>query len=1200
MEQDVRELDEVIFGILSEKEIRDISVCQIDNPKLCDKNGGYGTVYDPRMGPIENNKNCETCNMDIWKCSGHYGFIELNEYIIHPLFYKRVVDFLRCACIKCNSLLITEDQINLNGLLKIKSTKRFDKILEIIEKIDTCPVCSHPQPDIKYTSIDNNISMVYIQKDKGKISIVIPVDDIKKTFENLTDENIKLLGFNPKLVHPKSLIMTVFPVIPYCFLKDTIVLTNNGYKNIQDITFQDKLYSHTGKFQKINEIFIREYTGGKIINIDIVYHPNTIKCTPEHPFYVKEINIDNSFATINGKRKRIKNKIISDAKWVEAENLKENHFIGMKRNTNNIIPEFLIEKSVNHKHPYYIKKILNDFDEWYLLGIFLLKGYLSENHIGRFIITINNEYIENISNILNNLNITFKICKDTEYNINTINIECHNYVLYHILKDFGKSDNKKVPFWIQDAPNDYIEKFLEGFNLLNGYSHKRNKIQYHTIHKDIAFSLQLLFLKLGKIASISYQKLNNTVVLEDRNIISKNRSYLIEVVKDRKYDLNIYYDNGDYLWYKISKLEEELIDSVKVYNFEVNEDNSYCVENILSHNCCRPIVLADGQTCDDDLTTCIVEIIKANNHLKIQEGETLPLLNDVKRQKYLQAVKFRISTFYNNSHNRAKHTTNSRPIKGLKERITGKKGLIRDNIMGKRCWIKGTKILLWNGNIKNVEDIKIGDVLIGDDGEKREVLNLSSGEDEMYKIYQNNGDDYVVNSEHILSLKFTNTRNIKWNDKQGWFIEWFDTNLLTLKTKKLKPSKYKTKEAAFKEIELFRDTLNNDDTIDISIKNYLKLSDKNKKLLFGYKLNKPVNWCYKNVEIDPYILGMWLGNGSSLGDSFISNDIELVNYWKKWASNNNLTIKKHDNIHYGITYKSKEIKNIFIEKLEKYNLINNKHIPNDFIYNNENSRLSLLAGLIDTVGSVEQDSVKIRIIQPYEHSEILNKTQFIANSLGFQTSLYEKKTTWWCHKNIKKNGTAFILTISGHGIENIPTILQRKKCRSPNNRILTISNIKVEPYGIDKFYGFEINNNRRFLLGDFTVGHNCNFTGRTVIGPDPTLKMGQMGVPKEIAENLTVPVQVANFNYEYLTNLVNDGKVNIVKTKSGEKINIHHHIFNRGTRLNHGDIIIRKDEKTSEEIEMVINNGKEMLKPGDRLKRNDEFIKNIKYPEKRK
>jgi hypothetical protein len=518
--------------------------------------------------------------------------------------------------------------------------------------------------------------------------------------------------------------------------------------------------------------------------------------------------------------------------------------------------------------------------------------------------------------------------------------------------------------------------------------------------------------------------------------------------------------------------------------------------------------------------------------------------------------------------------------------------------MGKRCWIKGTKILLWNGKIKNVEDIKIGDVLIGDDGEQREVLNLSSGDDEMYKIYQNKGDSYIVNSEHILCLKFTNTRNIKWGDKHGWYIQWFDKNLLKLRTKKIKPSKYKTKEEAFKEMELFKDTLDEDDTLDISIKNYLKLSDKNKKLLFGYKLNKPINWPYKQIEIDPYILGMWLGDGSSRGDSFTSNDIELVNYWENWASDNNLHINKHDDIHYGITYKGKGIKNIFIESLKKYNLINNKHIPDDFIYNNEKVRLSLLAGLIDTDGSVEQDGVTIRITQSYEHSEILNKAKFIANSLGFQTSLYKKKTAWK-DKNIKKNGLALILTISGHGIENIPTILQRKKCRPPKNQILTISNIKVERYGFDKFYGFEINNNKRFLLGDFTVGHNCEFTGRTVIGPDPTLKMGQLGIPREIANNLTVPIQVTNYNYHQLTKLVNDGKVNIVKTKSGEKINIHHHIFNKGTRLNHGDIIIRKDDKTGKEMEIVINNGKEVLRPGDRLKRNGEYIKDIKYPEKR-
>ena len=736
----MRDLDEVIFGILSEKDIRDMAVCQIDNPKLCnsDKNGGYGTVYDPRLGPIENNKPCETCGMDIWKCCGHFAFIELNEPIIHPLFYKRVVDFLKCICIKCNKLLITEDQINLNNFTKLRSTKRFDKILEKVEKIDICPSCSQPQPDIKYSSTDNNISMVYKQKDKGKISIVIPVDDIKRTFENLTDEDVKLLGFDYKLVHPKSLIMTVFPVIPYCFLKDTIVLTNNGYKNIQDIDLKDKLYSHTGKFQKINEIFIREYTGDKIINIKVIYHPNIIKCTPEHPFYIKE-------------------PLSKVPSWIEAGDLKENQYVGMKRNMNNIIPDFLT----------------NDIaceEIWYFFGIFLSKGYLIRN---KFCIIVNNENVKKISELLTLLDVNHNIIK-TNY------IECNNSVMYSILNDFGNIGNKKIPNWIQDAPIKYIKKFLEGFD------YKRNI----AMRKNVAFSLQLLFMKLGKILEIKKS--------------GKKDNYILDILEDSD-DILI---EEDYIWYKICKIEKEVNYCSTVYNFEVNEDNSYCVENIMSHNCARPFVLADGQTCDDDLTIQIVEIIKANNHLKI-EDETQS--NETKRQKFIQTLKFRISTFYNNSQGRAKHTTNGRPIKGLKERITGKDGLIRSNIMGKR------------------------------------------GE----------------------------------------------------------------------------------------------------------------------------------------------------------------------------------------------------------------------------------------------------------------------------------------------------------------------------------------------------------FTARTVIGPDPTLKMGQLGVPADIAKVLTVPVQVTNYNYDYLNKLVNEGKVNIVKTKDGEKINIPHHIFNRGTRLNHGDVIVRKDQITGKEIEIVINNGKDMVKLGDKLKRNGEFIKGISYPEKR-
>ena len=785
MEEDVKDLDEIIFGILSEKDIRDISVCKVDNPKLAnsDKNGGgYGTVYDPRMGPIENNKPCETCNFDIWRCPGHYGFIELYDPIIHPLFYKRVVDFLRCVCIKCNSLLITEDQIKLNNLSKIKSTKRFDKILEKIEKIDMCPNCSHPQPDIKYTSTDNNISMVYKQKDKGKISIVIPVDDIKKTFENLTDDNVRLLGFDPSLVHPKSLIITLFPVLPYC---------------------------------------------------------------------------------------------------------------------------------------------------------------------------------------------------------------------------------------------------------------------------------------------------------------------------------------------------------------------------------CRPFVLADGQTCDDDLTIQLVEIIKANNHLKVEEG--VPL-SDTKRQKYIQTLKFRISTFYNNSQSRAKHTTSGRPIKGLKERITGKEGLIRSNIMGKRCWKKGTKMLLWNGEIKNVEDIKIGDILIGNDGTPRNVLNLHNGVDKLYKIKQETREDYIVNSEHLLSLKYTNKEKIYWDPNLHYtrIIDVFDKNTLTTKLIEFKEDINLSYESRHTKFQDFLDRLDYDNTLNISIKDYLQLPNTIKKRLFSYKIEKPVEWEYKKTDVDPYDLGLWLGN-----------------------SNKNIVDCPND-------------------KLKKYSLLDTKFIPKDFIYNSKQVRSSVLAGLIDidsiivnedTPSAIIKKDTTILLSQPYDYRQILVNAKFIADSLGFQTFL--------------KNENLLSLNVSDRNIRDISKLLKKKKYTPSALSNTTWEKIQVEEVEIGEYYGFEVDNNNLFVLPDFTVVHNCEFTGRTVIGPDPTLKMGQLGMPREVAQILTIPEQVTNFNYDYLTKLVNDGKVNIVKKKDGERINIHHHIFNRGTRLNHGDIIIRKDEKTGEEFEFENNNGKEILKHGDKLKRNGELIKNIKYPEKR-
>ena len=72
-----------------------------------------------------------------------------------------------------------------------------------------------------------------------------------------------------------------------------------------------------------------------------------------------------------------------------------------------------------------------------------------------------------------------------------------------------------------------------------------------------------------------------------------------------------------------------------------------------------------------------------------------------------------------------------------------------------KCLAKGTKILMYNGTIKNVEDVIVGDLLMGDDSKPRKVLSLARGRENMYDIIPTKGDKYTVNESHILSLRVT-------------------------------------------------------------------------------------------------------------------------------------------------------------------------------------------------------------------------------------------------------------------------------------------------------------------------------------------------------------------------------------------------------------------------------------------------------------
>jgi superfamily II DNA or RNA helicase len=362
-------------------------------------------------------------------------------------------------------------------------------------------------------------------------------------------------------------------------------------------------------------------------------------------------------------------------------------------------------------------------------------------------------------------------------------------------------------------------------------------------------------------------------------------------------------------------------------------------------------------------------------------------------------------------------------VKKIKSELKEKGGSIISVGCGVgKCHGKDTPILMYDGTIKMVQNILPGEQLMGDDSTPRNVLSTCSGKEMLYKIIPQRGNPYIVNESHILSLRSSTNKG-----------------------------KYKK-----------------GDVIDISLKDYLKLSKMyhgKGSPLCGYKV--PVDFPEKKVDVDPYIIGLWLGDGSSNGYTFTTNNHQILKYLFQKLPEYNIYLEYYSKFDYRIKNSNKG--NKFAQILRKYNLINNKHIPLDFKSNSRENRLKLLAGLIDTDGYKCKSNI-YSITQKNE--KLMDDIVFLCLSLGFYA---EKRVVWKSCTNGKNDEKRkyFQTSISGFGIEEIPVLIDRKKCekrkqiKNPLNSLITVEKLEVGDY-----YGFEIDGNHRYLLGDFTVTHN--------------------------------------------------------------------------------------------------------------------------------
>jgi hypothetical protein len=336
---------------------------------------------------------------------------------------------------------------------------------------------------------------------------------------------------------------------------------------------------------------------------------------------------------------------------------------------------------------------------------------------------------------------------------------------------------------------------------------------------------------------------------------------------------------------------------------------------------------------------------------------------------------------------------------------------------GDFCLKRGTEIVMADGSLRAVEAVQPGDQVMGPDSKPRNVIRCFSGEAPLYRVDQANGDSYTVTGNHLLALR-----------RRG------------------SSRRYPSMQA------------------DITVRAADMPSKKAKFLecFGGYKAGV-VQLPERRLELEPYFLGIWLGDGETCGTRITSPDPEVIEYCHRYAARVGARCglrRERCNtpaLRISLSNGKGQI-NPVRALLIKYGVLGNKHIPSDFLLNSEANRLELLAGLLDSDGCWSGN----RFIYCTVLDGLARQVKQLADHLGFRTSLLRNSSdqAW----NISIGGDTW----------RIPTRVTRKQSHTRllgRSRLNTTLRVSAEAVG--EFAGFETDGDHLFLLADGTVTHNC-------------------------------------------------------------------------------------------------------------------------------
>ncbi|MEP7038232.1 MAG: PhoH family protein, partial [Acidobacteriota bacterium] len=270
-------------------------------------------------------------------------------------------------------------------------------------------------------------------------------------------------------------------------------------------------------------------------------------------------------------------------------------------------------------------------------------------------------------------------------------------------------------------------------------------------------------------------------------------------------------------------------------------------------------------------------------------------------------------------------------------------------------------LLITPNGWRKMGEIEVGDEVIGSDGKPTEVIGVfPQGKKKVYRLTMTDGSSALACAEHLWQVR---TMEDKRRNKPTRVLE--------------------TQEM---------------------------IGDFRRNRQYRYELpllSAPVEWKFQNVPIEPYSLGLLLGDGcitDKTSPSFTSGDVELVDYLQSGLAAMNLNFRRKTAIDYVITNpfagkggnKFEPVRNPLTQFLRELNLAgtrsSTKFIPKLYLYNSAEVRIAVLQGLLDTDGGpVTQKGRSCRIQYSTVSEKLKDDVVFLVRSLGGAATCRERK-----------------------------------------------------------------------------------------------------------------------------------------------------------------------------------------------------------------